>query len=179
MKTMFALGDKVFKANYGRHEKWVVCPDCFGSKHVKVVLGDGTEIVIECGGCDPGGYQPSTGRIRQYEYSTEVKEYTVTGISTGARDGVRYELNNFGGGSYYTGDGDEVFGTREEAYADGEKKRLEHESEENKRWMAKTKNHRSWSWNATYHRNCIKDLERQIEHHRRKVQICAAKAKEE
>ena len=64
---MFKIGDKVFQANYGRHERWIVCPDCLGTKHVKVILGDGTEVQIECGGCDPGGYEPSLGRIWQYD----------------------------------------------------------------------------------------------------------------
>ena len=173
---MFKIGDKVFKVTYSRQEKWVVCPDCLGSKHVKMILGDGTEVIIECGGCDPGGYRASTGSIKQYEFATVVKAYTVTGISTRGSE-VRYELDNYGG-SYWTGEEKELFATTEEAQADGERLRLEHEAEENKRWMAKTKDHKSWAWNATYHRRCIKDHERQLEYHRSKVQICAAKAKE-
>ena len=174
---MFNIGDKVFKARYEKQEKWVTCPDCLGSRRVKMVLGDGTEILIECGGCDPGGYQPSTGRIRQYDYATVVKEYTVTGVNTRANE-VGYELDNCGAGSYYTGTDKDVFGTVEEAQADGDNQRAEHEASENKRLMAKTKDHKSWAWNATYHRRCIKDHERQLEYHRAKVQVCAAKAKE-
>jgi hypothetical protein len=44
--------------------------------------------------------------------------------------------------------------------------------------MAKTKDHRSWAWNASYHRRNIKDLERQLEYHRSKLAVCAANAKE-
>lgn len=173
---MFKLGDKVFKASYERREKWVVCPDCLGSKHLKVTLGDGSEVTIECGGCDPGGFEASTGRIRQYDYVTEIKEYTVTGVNLRAEE-VGYELNNFGHGSYYTGTNKDVLGTKEEALAEGERQRLEHEAAENKRWMAKTKDHKSWAWNASYHRRCAKKAEQELEYHRGKAQVCAAKAK--
>ncbi len=177
-KDMFKIGDKVFQSSYGRHEKWVTCPDCLGSKRVTVVLGDGTEVKIECGGCYPGGYESSLGVIRQYDYSTQTNERTVTGICMRGTE-VSYELNHFEGQcSYYHGNDTDTFATREEALAYGESKRLENEADENKRLMAKTKDHKSWAWNATYHRREIKRLERDLEHHRRKVQICAAKAKE-
>lgn len=170
----FKIGDTAFRASYDKQPKWITCPDCLGSKHVKMILGDGTEVTIECGGCDPGGYEPSKGVIRQYDYVTVVKEFTVTGVNVRAEE-INYELNNFGGGSYYSSDEKDLFETREEAQADGERQRREHEAEENKRFMAKTKNHHSWKWNATYHRRCIADLERQLEYHRGKVQVCAAK----
>lgn len=178
MHKQFNIGDKVFKATYGKHEKLVTCPDCLGSKRVKMVLGDGTEVLIECGGCDPGGYQPSTGYIRQYDYSVELKQYTVTGVKV-TKDDVGYDLDNFGSGSYYTGTNADTFATEDEAKAYGESLRAGYEAEENKRLMAKTKNHHSWSWNATYHRKCIKDLERQLEYHHSKVQVCKAHVKDE
>lgn len=174
---MFSIGDKVFKARYGRNEKWVTCPDCLGSKRVKVVLGDGTEVSIECGGCYPGGIDPSLGRIRQYEFSTEVHQHTVTGVCMHGTE-VKYELDNFGSCSYWTGDDKDTFATREEALADGERQKQEHQDAENKRWMAKTKDHRSWAWNATYHRKCAKEAQRQVDYHSAKALVCAAKAKE-
>ena len=173
---MFNIGDKVFKARYGRNEKWVTCPDCFGTKHVTVILGDGTAITIECGGCDPGGYKPSCGVIKQYDYETQVHEHTVTGVTIRA-SGAEYELDKFCGGGYWTGNDKDVFGTKEEAHTDGERQRAEHENEENRRLMAKTKDHKSWAWNYRYHRDCIKRAEKEIEYHSRKAQICLAKDK--
>lgn len=174
---MFNIGDKVFKGNYSRLEKWITCPDCLGSKRVKMILGDASEVIIECGGCDPGGYQPSIGLVRQYEYGIEVKSYIVTGVRQNTEK-VEYELN-CSDGSCCIGYPKDTFSTEEEALAAAEVGRKEAEAEENKRWLAKTKDHRSWKWNAAYHRRCIKDLERQLEFHRGKVQVCAAKAKEE
>lgn len=173
----FKIGDQAFQVSYGRNEKWIVCPDCCGTKTLRVILGDESVVKIECGGCTPGGYEPPLGRIRQYEYAVEVVERTITGVCMHGEK-VSYELNNFGGGgSYYTGDADQVFATREEAQADGERRRLEHEAEENRRWLAKTKDHRSWGWNTSYHRRCAEKARKDMEYHQAKAQVCAAKAK--
>jgi hypothetical protein len=173
---MFKIGDKVFKGFYGRKERWVKCPDCFGSKRVKVVLGDDTEVSIECGGCYPGGFDPSLGIIRQYDYVTEAREHTVTGVNLRA-DVVSYELDNFGG-SYYTATDQEVFATKDEAQAAAEEQRAHHEAEENRRLMAKTKDHKSWAWNATYHRRCAANAAKELAYHQEKARVCAAKSKE-
>ncbi len=176
MTPKFNIGDSVFKARYERVETYVTCPDCLGSKTVRVILGDGTELTIACGGCDPGGYMPSTGRIKQYAYGTIATPYTVTGVKVTA-DAVEYDLNNFGQGSYYMAKEEQLFATSEEAFTWGETEKIAHEAEENKRLMAKTKDTKSWAWNATYHRKCIKDAEKAIAYHRTKVQICVAKAR--
>ena len=172
---MFSIGQIVFKATYRRTEKLVTCPDCLGSRRVKMVLGDGTELLIECGGCDPDGYRASTGTIKQYDFAVQVKSYTVTGVNTRA-NAVSYELDNFGG-SYHTGTESDVFATADEAQAFGDSLRAEHEADENKRWMSKTKDAKSWAWNASYHRKCIKQAEKDLEYHRGKVQVCAAHGK--
>jgi hypothetical protein len=172
---MFKIGDKVFQASYGRQERWITCPDCLGSKRVKVILGDGTEVSIECGGCYPGGYEPSRGAIRQYDFAVEVTERTVTGVCMHGTE-VKYELDNHGG-SYYTGDDTTVFATVEEARAKGERDKAEHEEAENKRFLAKTKDHHSWAWNSTYHRRCAEKARKEMEYHQDKARVCAAKAK--
>lgn len=174
---VFKIGDTVFQASYGRREHWIICPDCSGSRTLRVILGDDTEVNIECVGCKLG-YEAPTGRIRQYEYSVETKERTVTGVCMHGEK-VSYEMNNFGVGcSYYTGDAHEVFATHDEAQAYGEQRRLEHEAEENKRWLAKTKDHRSWGWNTSYHRREAERARKDMEYHQAKAQVCAAKAKE-
>jgi len=173
---MFNLGDLVFRATYGRHEKWVTCPDCLGTRHVKVILGDGTEVTIECGGCYPGGFEASKGVILQYEYRVEVRTHTVTGVTVRS-GGAEYELDKFGGCSFYVATDKDVFATEAEALAYGESMRAEHEEAENKRLMSKTKDHKSWAWNATYHRREIARHEREIAYHKQKAHICASKAK--
>ncbi len=176
MIKAFEIGDVVFMSDYGKHETFVTCPDCQGSKHVRVILGDNTEIIIECGGCDPGGFQPSTGMIRQYKYKTCIRKHKVTAVKIMA-DRVEYDLDNFGNGSYYTGNNDNVFATEDKAIVYGELQKAKLETNENKRLMGKTKDTKSWAWNATYHRNYIKKLESELEYHRSKVEICTARIK--
>lgn len=173
----FKIGDRVFMSSYDRGEKYITCPDCGGSQKVRMILADDTEIHIECGGCDPGGYRGSTGKVKQYEFSVVVTPYTVTGVKASIHE-VEYELDNFGGCAYRIGKNDNLFPDEQSAMAGGEIKKLEHEAEENKRLLSKTKDAKSWAWNATYHRKCIKDAETQLAYHRSKVQVCAAKAKE-
>ena len=180
VKPKFDLGDTVFMARFERTEKTIVCPDCLGSARVKVTLGTGEEIMIECGGCDPGGYQPSTGRIRQYDFAMRIVRRTITGINL-KEDDVEYRLDGEAGHCYIgSQNGDyKVFATEDEARIGGEEQRVKHEVEENKRLLAKTKNHRTWAWNATYHRQQIKRIEREIQYHHSKVEICKSHIKEE
>ena len=176
MNHKFNIGDLVFKSAYDRVETRIACPDCGGTRHVKVVLHDNTEIIIECGGCDPGGYEPSTGTIKQWKFACIAIPRTVTGVCMKS-DNVSYELDNFGG-SYFTATEGQIFATKEEAMADAEIKRAGQELEENKLFLAKTKSEHTWKWNMAYHRKCIKDAERELEYHRSKVQVCAAKVKD-
>ena len=179
IEPKFNLGDVVFMASYERHETSIVCPDCLGSAKVRVILGDGTELKIECGGCDPGGCQGSTGRIRQYDYVTKITKRIITGINLEDND-VEYRLDGHDGHCYIgSQNGDyRVFATEEDAQKEGEGLRVKHEAEENKTLLAKTKNHKTWSWNMHYHRQQIDRIEREIEYHRSKVEICKSHGKE-
>ena len=176
IKPKFNLGDTVYMASYEAVYRNIVCPDCLGSKRVKVVLGDGTEVSIECGGCDPGGYEPSTGYVRQVNYEIVVHKRTVTGVTLSSI-GVEYQLDKFDC-SYYTGTDATCFATEQEANQKAESDKTASEAEENKRLMAKTKDHKSWAWNATYHRKCAKNAKRELEYHEDKARICAKNAKE-
>jgi hypothetical protein len=175
-KKLFKIGDTVFQSEYSRQEKFVTCPDCLGTKRIKVVLGDGTEISIECVGCNPGGYNPPMGLIRQYEYGVEVKKRQVTGVKETLTE-IEYELDKFNS-CYRRGTNNDTFATEEEAIAHGESEKKIHEDKENKRMMAKTKDARSWAWNATYHRNQIRHLEKELEYQRAKAVICKAHVRE-
>ena len=173
---LFEIGQTVFMTEYTRQETFVTCPDCLGSRHLLVILGDGSEVTIECGGCDPGGFQPSTGTIQQYIYGSTYREHTVEGAYVSNTE-VEYRLSHPDptcNGSYYTGTPASVFATLEEAVAAGVLNKLEFEAEENKRLMGKTKNEKSWKWNAAYHRKCIKRIEIELKYHWSKVSICDA-----
>lgn len=178
IEPKFQLGDTIFMARFDRTEKTIMCPDCLGSARVKVTLGTGEEIKIECGGCDPGGYECSTGRIRQYDYAVSVVKRVITGINLQEND-VEYRMDGIGHCFIGSQNGDyRVYGTEAEAIAGGEEMRIKHEAEENQRLLAKTKNHKTWAWNAAYHRREIKRLEQSLAWNRSKVEICKSHVKE-
>jgi hypothetical protein len=166
----FNIGDKVYRATFDRVETSIVCPDCAGTKRIRVLLADDTCLSIECGGCDPGGCRPSTGRIKQFEWKATTTPHTVTGIAMNAAE-TSYQLDNYGG-SYYATDEKDTFATEAEALAAAELLKGKHQDEENARYRAKTKDEKSWAWNATYHRKAVKQAERDLEYHRGKVQVC-------
>ena len=82
----------------------------------------------------------------------------------------------------YTGcnhiDEDKVFLTESEAQTRADLMAAEYDAEERERIFKKEKDQRSWAWNASYHRKEIKEAERRIEHHKKKLAHAALKAKE-
>lgn len=173
MSTPFIIGQKVFRVMHSNEAYTIPCPDCAGTRHIRAIIADGTEFSIECGGCDPGGYQGPQGVVKQYKVGAVAQEHTVTGFRVNAA-GYKYELDNFGGTSYYTGTHETLFGTKEEAEAGCEARRREVEADENKRLLSKTKNEKSWAWNLSYHRKQAAESKRQMEYHLSKVSVCAA-----
>jgi hypothetical protein len=182
IEPKFKLGDTVYMASYDLAEKTIVCPDCLGSAKVKVTLATGEEIMIECGACDPGGYQGSTGRICQYDYAIKIISLPVTGIAL-LSDDVEYQLGRNYGGSYRVGTQNginhRVYATEEEAQIGGEELRKKHEDAENQRFLSKAKDHKTWAWNAAYHRKEIKRIERELQYHNSKIEVCKTHIKDD
>ncbi len=174
IEPKFKIGQIVFKGEYERTETTIVCPDCGGSAKIKVTLADLSEWLIECGACAPGSYSPPTGTITQFAFCSIAKQYTVTGVKM-TLDLVAYDLNNFGTGSYWTANENDLFATPDEALIEADKKKTEHEATENKRFLNKIKDTKTWAWNLSYHRKCIADHEKQLEYHKSKVQVCRTK----
>ena len=44
---MHNLGDTVWRATVKRSQVHVACPDCFGRRALRVILGDDSEVVID------------------------------------------------------------------------------------------------------------------------------------
>lgn len=175
MAGRFNIGDKVYVATFGRKAITVPCPDCFGSTRLSVILGDDTEVSIECVGCTPGGFNPPRGFITNYEWAASASRQTVTGVEEQIEDGeIKYRYHFAGGYCDYDG---KTFATEEEALVKANELRQAHEDDENRRLMAKTKDKRSWAWNVHYHRQCAERARKDLAYHEDKARICAAKAK--
>lgn len=176
VKAPFEIGQTVYRSDFDRRERRIVCPDCLGSKRVKVVLADETEISIECGGCDPGGCEPSRGYLLQWDYAVQTRKHTVSTVTTKAEGPTEYRLD-LSNGRAYIGDDTNTFGTEEEALAYGETLRAKAEDEANTRALAKTRDEKSWKWNYAYHKRAAEQARRDLAWHEAKAIVCKAKVK--
>lgn len=168
----FNIGDKVWTGTYTRSERSIVCPDCLGTKKVIVILG-GIEYSVDCGGCYPGGLEPPTGMIRQYDYMAVVEPHIIQQVSAEMKWGVvEYEYRwEYGRGSTLG-----VFETEGEALAAAEAEREAYQADENKRLMAKTNNKKSYAWNASYHRKEAERATHDLEYHTSKAIVMEKKS---
>jgi hypothetical protein len=166
---MFNIGDTVFHANYSMGEQWVTCPDCFGTKTLKVILGDGTEYVIDCAGCSHGCTPPS-GQVKRYAHSSFIEEVVISGVQQTDKG---YEYRSY----YHILSGENVFATREEAEARAAELITIKDQEEQERLQRKEKDTRSWAWHVHYHRDKIRRAKTEIEYSEKKLGIAITKAK--
>ena len=161
----FNIGDKVFWARYANQPVTRECPVCFGNKEVTLVLGNGEQIKTACNYCEVG-FSESTGVRTEYEYVSDVKEVVIDGKEVSENSEERLISYRFG--SYVLDN--QIFLTKAEA----EEKVKEMISQTELDTELRAKNIRDmgmkkYSWHVGYHRKYIKDLEKQLEYHRRKV----------
>ena len=175
MSKRFNIGDKVYVSAFERTAITVPCPDCFGSRRVRVIRGDETEVSIECGGCNPGGFEPSRGYIINYQWTASANLRIITGVAEKLDDKgeTKYEYHFAGGYCDYDG---KTFATKEEALAKANELRQAHEDEENRRLMAKTNNHKSWAFNYSYHVKGAAQARKDWAYHEAKAVVCKKKA---
>lgn len=160
---MFNIGDKVWIAKVCNSEKWVTCPDCFGGKTLKVILGDGTELTIPCVGCAPGLEFPR-GVIRQYEWGPSVEPSTITGMEITLKN-TEYHF------SCWRIDAENVFATKEEAESRAAELAQTKAQEDAIAFQKKDKPTRDWAWHVHYHRRQIRDAEKTIAYAQAKLGI--------
>jgi ribosomal protein S27E len=177
MTPHFNIGDTVWRATYGSKTRHIECPDCGGTGRLRVTFHDETTVSIDCATC-AAGYEPPTGRVTTYDFAPEVSRHTVAGIEMD-REQVRYRLSHPSYGSYWSADACDVFATEDAAKLRGVELAKLAAIDEEIRLAGKEKPTRTWAWNASYHRRCIKDAQKQLDYHTRKLQAANLKVKKE
>lgn len=171
----FEIGETVFFATFSAHTSvYVECPDCGGTGRLRVIFHDGEEVSIDCQNCALG-YNPPSGRVLVYKNKADVEERVITGMEIDGEE-VRYKSRHHEG-YYNTLDADRVFNSREEAEVKADELHKEFVAEQEARIFKKEKDAKSWAWNASYHRNQIKDAQKHIEYHTRKLNAANLKVK--
>jgi hypothetical protein len=166
---MFNVGDKVWCVSSGTKTVPKLCPDCLGQKALTVILGDGTQVSIDCDCCEHG-WQGSSGYIDSYEWTADILPAKVTGMEIDGSS-VRYKVDD----RWYVQD---VFATQEQATLYAATLRAEYEKEEAERITAKVKRNKNWAWCVTYHRRGIAAAKKNLAYHEAKLAVAKAKAKD-
>lgn len=175
MTPRFQIGDQAWRATFDSTPAFVQCPDCCGSGRLRVIMGDDTEVSIDCQNCTRGCLGPQ-GVLEVYDRAPRADLVTITGIEMDA-DKITYRAQ----GAPYTWlvDDADLFADEQQAMARAQEIGDQLGAEERARIAHKEKDTRSWAWNASYHRKEIKEAQRRIEYHTSKLAVAALKAKEE
>lgn len=169
----YNVGDAVWVARYQRLPLSKVCPVCYEKREVVLILGNGDQVTLPCKYCQ-SGYDPPTGRVTEYEFTTNPERVTITEVRVSQStegETVEYLSSNY---ILYP---NVVFDTREEALAKGEELAKEQALLESTRVEYLKKDaKKSFSWNAGYHMREAKRHEKDAEYHREKAALCKARA---
>ncbi len=170
----FEIGQQVWWATCDTREHFETCPDCGGTGRLRVIFHDETQASIECRNC-AGGYDPPTGRVKWYGRIPEARLITITGMEiSGANISWQTAAS---AGCYYRIEDGLLFLSEADAKACAYKLAVEHDAAAKAKVLTKEKDAKTWAWNASYHRTCIRRAQKDLEYHTAKLRVAALKAK--
>jgi len=170
-RMKYEMGQKVWCVSMENVTEYVTCPDCLGQKQLRVILGDGTEVAVDCAACKRGDYR-SRGNLEFHRYAPLVKESLITGIA------LKHGKEVYCGEGFWNDEGERVFGTKEEAEAAGVLLAEKFTQEEIKRAHAKEKDGKTWAWHVSYHRRAAERARKELDYHTGKLTLAKLNAKE-
>jgi hypothetical protein len=168
------IGDYIWTANTVTVRNKITCPICVGDKEVKLTLGTGEEVMIECGYCKRG-WEGAQGYIRDV-YHTEPHTKRVKIESITIKEDHFEVVSNC---RVYYSDKHLAY-TEVEAREKANKLAEEHnETNEARRndMTLKHKKNKNYAWNAGYHRREAKRHLRDAKRHREKARLCKEKVR--
>ena len=170
----FEIGDIVYAAETITKRVEEVCPVCNGDKEVMMVLGDGTQVMLNCRFCAPG-YDPPRGWIyAEYIVEPSAKKIYVEGIRTDVdRETKEIEVTLQHGSRLY--DVERYIAlTYEEAF----EKAVLLAEKGNQRYVdqrtatgEKAKRDKSYTWHVGYHMRAAKSAREEAERHEKSARI--------
>lgn len=170
MKPPFEIGDVYWRAIGTPRQETVPCLVCDGNRRFDVILGSGERLSVECDPCSDG-YESPRGVIDEWLSVPVAQRFQIASIESYrvAHDGFTEEwrVRSKEGDSAYLAD---LHATEDEAFAAAAK---EAQAIEERNLAARKRKRRDTSkagWTVRYHREQIKDLERQIAWHRGKIE---------
>lgn len=175
MTRIFQIGETIYYATFGHTSRWITCPDCLGAKKLTCIMGDGTQVGVDCSLCSRG-WEGSHGVVEQWDMAGETRKATITGVNNRVTDQGQ-EVEYITACSHYVKH-ENAFADEAEAKTRADALAKEYEADQNKRFLAKEKDGHTWAWHVRYHRREIVELEKRLVHHRAKLELSKMKAKE-
>jgi len=172
----YNIGDKPWYAGNENTQKTMTCPECLGKKYLTVILGDGTQVTIDCAGCSLG-YDPPRGYVTYHEYGPSVHQATICKVEISS-EGVKYGIDG-NSHSYHIAEPINLFDTKEEAEVRAQELADEHNQEEHVKINQKDygNRHRTWSWHVHYYRQQIRRAKDEIEYAEAKLDAAKSHTK--
>lgn len=171
LQLKYEIGQEVWLAKADSVKAWVTCPDCGGTGCIRAMLHDDTMVTIECEGCKLG-FNPPIGKVSVYNRTPCAELVTITGFEAEAGR-VDYRTSGF-----YRLSEANLFDNEADATKAAIVLASVFSHEEREQINTKEKPTKSWAWNVSYHRRCIRDAEKQIAYHTSKLNVASLKAKE-
>ena len=171
------VGEWAWAARSGQEQVRETCPVCFGKFNVMLVLGDGSECILECDYCGKG-YTGPQGSVLEYRYVVKAEKVLITQKEVRFTGEAGIAVTYHSGHWYFDDKDNKLFETEEEA-----KRRAEEIcAEENLRQlkcMEHGKNYakKNLSWQAGYHKRMVEDAERTAAYHRAKARFIQSRMK--
>lgn len=173
--SKYKIGDEVYFAHFKHSDKAIPCPECFGKKFLRVILGDDSEVTVDCAGCS-AGYNPPTGFITVPESRAFISKKEIERLET-RLDGGK-EVSEYGFDSCYRTGEENLFSSEAEAQPRAEQLARNYDASELARIGRKEKDIRTWSWNAHYHRAEIRRANASIVYHQAKLAAALTHSKD-
>lgn len=143
--TEFKFDDEVFWAKLDNYEYQLKCPDCLGKTFLTVILGDESQVRIDCELCRRG-YLGSLGYIPIYQYTPNTELARINRVEMKQEDGspvVEYGLT-----TTYRADAKDLFRIESDAKLRAEEKAKELGKLEMERFYKRERDTKSWAWNV-------------------------------
>lgn len=173
-KPKFNIGDEVYILSHETVEKRIVCPHCNGLKYIRILHFDDSIDYIDCKNCELG-YNPPRGYVTYYEQSINIIKTSISRVQFYKNE----ECFDYGTFESYHTDEDNIFVNEQVAQEKAKILVEKINQEELDKILKKEKDTKSWAWNATYHRNQIKKLTKDLEYHTSKLDVAKLKSKDE
>jgi hypothetical protein len=157
----YAIGSDLWWVGYGGREDWVTCPECAGTKVVRLTLGNGEQYEIDCRACSVG-YDPPSGVVKHHVYEHRPTPFHARRVEIWGNS-FRYGEESPESGCWRPVEVGDLYESREECAARCEALNQERAAQEATRQIQNlASKRRDLAWSVHYWRGQKRRLEREL-----------------